>query len=360
MPKSSQSQQLADIIGQFESHKLDALLVSHLPNIRYLTGFTGSNALLLITSKRSTLFTDSRYTTQAANQYSGPMIIVHGPLYVRALQAAKGQRLQRIGLEGNHTTLNQYQAMQDKLWLGATLTAVPSLVEQLRMVKTEAEINAIRHSVKVNSQAYERACRRLKPHMTESQAAAELDYQMRRLGADASAFSTIVAAGPHAALPHAQPGIEPVGLNRLLLIDMGAACHGYMSDMTRMVCFGKPSRRMQFIHNAVLEAQQAALAAVKPGVTAHSVDRKARAVLAQHGLQEQFIHSTGHGLGLEIHELPRLGKGDRTELVAGMVITIEPGVYLTGELGVRIEDTVVVTESGCDILTPTSKELRVL
>jgi Xaa-Pro aminopeptidase len=183
---------------------------------------------------------------------------------------------------------------------------------------------------------------------------------MRRLGAEKPSFETIVASGARSALPHAHPTGARLKLGQLLLIDMGAFVDGYASDMTRMLFLGRPGARVKRLYRAVLEAQLAAIDAVRPGVTTSHVDRQARHVLKKFGLDRAFVHSTGHGLGLEIHELPRIGRKDKTLLAAGMAITIEPGAYLEGFGGVRIEDTVVVTAGGCEVLTPTSKELRVL
>jgi Xaa-Pro aminopeptidase len=202
--------------------------------------------------------------------------------------------------------------------------------------------------------------RRARPGVSEADLAAEFEYQMRLLGAQKTAFDTIVAAGTRTALPHAQPTANRLGNNQLLLVDVGASQDGYASDMTRMAFLGKPGAKVKRVYRAVLEAQVAALDAVRPGVHAEQVDRAARRVLRAVGLDKAFVHSTGHGLGLEIHEPPRIGRRDRTLLAPGMAITVEPGVYLEGFGGVRIEDTVVVTESGCRVLTPTSKELLLL
>jgi Xaa-Pro aminopeptidase len=227
-------------------------------------------------------------------------------------------------------------------------------------VKSPREVELIRGAVKINSEAYERALKRYKPGMLESELGAELDYQMRRLGAEYAAFDTIVASGAHSALPHAHPRAVEIEANALLLVDMGAQANGYASDMTRMALPGKPSRRAKQLYRAVLDAQLEAIGATRAGATAASVDQAARRVLKSAGLDSLFIHSTGHGLGLEIHEHPRIGKTEKSALQAGMVITIEPGVYVEGWGGIRIEDTVLVTDGGCEVLTPTAKELRVL
>jgi Xaa-Pro aminopeptidase len=196
--------------------------------------------------------------------------------------------------------------------------------------------------------------------MTENDAAAELEYRMRRLGAEGPAFETIVAAGARAALPHARPGPAKLEAGQPVLVDMGACLGGYMSDMTRMAHFGPPPRRFAELYGAVLEAQQAALEAVRAGVPARRVDAAARKALKGRGLDRYFTHSTGHGVGLEIHEGPRLGARSEEMLEAGMVVTVEPGIYLAGQAGIRIEDTVLVTQAGAEILTPVSKEIMVL
>jgi Xaa-Pro aminopeptidase len=224
------------------------------------------------------------------------------------------------------------------------------------MIKSETEIATIRESVRINSEAYERVLKRVRPGVRELDIAAEIEYQMKMLGAEKPSFDTIVAAGKRSALPHAHPGEYRLGANELLLIDMGASLHGYSSDMTRVAHLGRVPGRVQEMYRAVLEAQLAGIDAVRPGTTAGRVDAVTRNVLKRHKLDKAFVHSTGHGLGLEIHEMPRLGKKDPTPLQAGMAVTIEPGVYVEGVGGIRIEDTVLVTQTGCEILTPTSKE----
>ena len=214
--------------------------------------------------------------------------------------------------------------------------------------------------METNSAAFEQAVRHARAGMREADLAAELDYRMRRHGAEKPAFDTIVAAGERSALPHAQPTAARIGAGDLVVVDMGAMQDGYASDMTRMLYAGRPDGKVKRLYKAVLEAQQAALAAVRPGITAGHIDQAARRVLKAEKLDKLFVHSTGHGLGLEIHEPPRLGKKEKTRLQIGMTITIEPGVYLEGFGGIRIEDTVVVTRGGCEVLTPTGKELRVI
>jgi Xaa-Pro aminopeptidase len=346
----------------FKDLKIDALLVSALPNIRYVSGFTGDNAILLLTPDSQTLFTDPRYTIQASEQCTCPVkTITKGPLDLAAVELIKKKRWKRIGFESSRIIFDVYQRLKDALPMGVSLKPLSGVIEKLRMIKTPEEIARIRRSVLANSEAFAKTVKSLRPGVSEAAVAAELEFQMRRLGAERAAFETIVAAGPRSALPHAQPSRRSAtAINELLLIDMGSCLDGYMSDMTRMLFFGKPGNRVRSMYKAVLNAQLAAIDAVRPGVEARQVDQKARQVLNKEGLGKEFVHSTGHGLGLEIHEPPRLGKLDRTTLETGMVITIEPGAYIRDFGGIRIEDTVLVTRNGCEVLTPTPKELMLL
>jgi Xaa-Pro aminopeptidase len=344
----------------FKAEKIDALLVTGAANVRYLSGFTGSNGLLVVTPETATFFTDPRYAIQSGEEVSCTTVVVpRGGLMPAAVRLLRRKRIRRIGFERAHLSFEQYSALEDAL-TGARLTPIGPVIERQRMIKSEDEIAAIRKSVETNSKAFERAVKTLRPGVSEAEAAAELEYQMRRLGAEKAAFETIVAYGARTALPHAHPTAEKLTGDELVLIDMGATRDGYASDMTRMLHAGRPSPKIRKMYKAVLEAQLAGIDAVRAGVTAEYVDRAARRVLKERGLDRQFTHSTGHGLGLEIHEGPRLGKRDKTRLASGMAITIEPGAYIEGFGGIRIEDTVVVTGNGCEVLTPTPKELMTL
>jgi len=340
--------------------KLDALLVSGAPNVRYLTGFTGDNGNVLVTPEKAVLFTDPRFEIQAAQEVECQVRIAKGPLVMDVLAAIKRLRLKRIGYEPARMTCDAFESLKSRLPLHASLEPVNGWVEELRMVKSPGEIERIRRSVDTNSTAFEQAVRRVKPGMKESELAAELEYRMRRLGAEKPAFDTIVAGGARSALPHAQPTSARLENGHLVVVDMGALQDGYCSDMTRMLFLGAPGAKVKRTYRAVLEAQLAAIDAVRAGALTRNVDRAARQVLKGYGLDRAFVHSTGHGLGLEIHEPPRVGRKDKTRLRAGMAITIEPGVYLENFGGIRIEDTVLVTDTGCEILTPTSKDLRVV
>ena len=339
--------QFADLLREAQ---VEVLLVTNLVNIRYLTGFTGSNALLAVFPDRLVFWTDPRYKLQAAALK--PRVSTK-PLLVSAAKFFEKRHIQ-VGFEREQLRFDQYEVLKQ-----LALKPVSGFVERLRAIKTPEEIARIRQAVNTNSAAFESALKSVKPGMRESDLAGLIEYRMRRLGAEGSAFETIVAAGAHSALPHARPEGIRFTERQLVLVDMGCKQDGYTSDMSRMFHLGDPPRKTRQLYAAVLEAQLAAIDAVKPGVTGKIIDRAARDVLERHGLAEKFVHSTGHGLGLEIHEDPRIGKTGKAKMAAGMVITVEPGIYIEGWGGIRIEDTVVVTASGCEVLTPTPKELRI-
>jgi Xaa-Pro aminopeptidase len=344
----------------FKSERLDALLITGPANVRYLSGYTGSNALVLATPDSGVLFTDPRYAIQASREVSCKVkVIPRGGLLPAAIRFLGRLRMKRVGFEKAHLSYEQHELIIEQ-GPGLTLVPIGTAIERQRMIKSDEEIAAIRRSVDTNSKAFDRAVKKIRPGVTEIDVAAEIEYQMRRLGAEKPAFETIVASGERTALPHAQPTSKKLGTVELTLIDMGATRDGYASDMTRMLHLGRPSQKIVHMYNAVLQAQLAGLDAVRAGVTAERVDRAARQSLKRQSLDRAFTHSTGHGLGLEIHEAPRLGRRDKTPLEAGMAITIEPGAYIEGFGGMRIEDTVLVTQNGCEILTRTPKELITL
>ena len=348
------------VAAELESRKLDAMVVTSAANVRYLTGFTGSNGALLVLPDEALFFTDPRYAIQATHEVSCRSVVAKGPLLNAIAAAVARRRLLRLGFERAQVSYEGFESLRKHLPAAAGLEPVAGWIESLRMVKSESEMQLIRRSVAANSKAFERAVRRVRPGIRERDLAAEIEYQMRRHGAERPSFETIVAAGERSALPHASPTSASLQAGQLVLVDMGTFQDGYASDMTRMLFLGTPGAKVRQLYKAVLEAQLAAIDAVRPGVTSAHVDREARAVLRGHKLDKAFVHSTGHGLGLEIHEAPRIGKKDKTRLAAGMAITIEPGVYLKGFGGIRIEDTVLVTATGCEVTTPTSKDLRTI
>jgi Xaa-Pro aminopeptidase len=342
---------------------LSGLVVTHLPDLRYLSGFTGSSAALAITSRAARLFTDGRYTAQAAEEVQGAKVeIVSGSAAENAVQWLAAQPGVTVaGFDPAWTTvaeLARWKAALPSRLRRSFLTALPiSLVEQLRRVKDEDELSIIIEAAVLGCSLFEHILGVIRPGMREIEVAAELEHQARLLGAEAMSFETIVASGARSALPHGKASTAVLPRKGFLTLDFGVILKGYCSDMTRTVHLGKPGKRERDTYHSVLEAQQAGVAAVSSGVTCAEVDEAARSVLRRDGLAEAFTHSTGHGVGLEIHEQPRIGSGQTTRLSPGMVITIEPGVYLPGKFGIRIEDMVAVTATGGQVLTPAPKAL---
>jgi Xaa-Pro aminopeptidase len=337
--------------------QFDALLVSHLPNIRYLCGFTGSSGLLLIEEAGSVFFTDVRYDTQAHAEVKSAKVVVARQAVLNAaaerIAALRGRKA--IGIEAEHATVSERKRLNDLLPARLRLKNATALVERLRMVKDEEELALIRTAVRLGAKLFDRALEVIRPGVKESEVAAEMEYMARRAGAEEMSFSTIIASGTRSALPHGRASDQPIKPGGFVVCDFGVILAGYCSDQTRTVWVGSASQEARAAYEAVQEAQQAAIAAVRPGARASDVDGAARKVLRKRGLGRYFTHSTGHGVGLEIHEAPRVAAGQKDVLRPGMVITIEPGVYFPGKWGVRIEDMVAVTERGCDVLTPTSK-----
>ena len=338
----------------------DGMLITHLPNIRYLTGFTGSNAVVLVKAGRTWLFTDGRYIVQARQEVHGAKvrIVTKGSAMAAALQAAAGSSGRpRIGFEAEHLSAAAAQELIESVPSRLKLLPTCQLVEELRMVKDRQEVRLLQKAVDLGSSLMRVPLRRLRPGATEVEVAAALEYEARKSGAEGMSFDSIVAAGRRSAMPHGRASKNRIPAKGFVVLDFGVILAGYHSDMTRTVHVGRASRREKDTYAAVLEAQLAAIEMVKPGVEAGQVDEAARKVLQKFGLARYFTHSTGHGVGIEIHEPPRLGQGQKTLLKPGMVITIEPGVYIPGRFGIRIEDMVEVTERGCRVMTPTPKEL---
>jgi Xaa-Pro aminopeptidase len=349
----------------FEREHLDALVVTHLPNIRYLCGFTGTSGVLVVTGGKSVFFTDGRYTEQARAEVQGPRVVIarKPPLTAAAewlmenVRRLGSKKPRRVGIEGEHLTVAGRAQVAGLLRSGFRLRETRGLVEQARMVKDADEISLLRAAVTLGAGLFERALKVIRPGVRESEVAAEMEYFARRAGAAEMSFPTIIAAGKRSALPHGRASKAAIPSRGFVVCDFGVILAGYCSDRTRTVHVGRPSHGARGMYEAVRESQEAAIAAVKPGVAVGEVDRAARNVLQVRGLARRFTHSTGHGVGLEIHEAPRIAAGQTEVLRPGMVITIEPGVYVAGSGGVRIEDMVVVTERGCEVLKPTSKEL---
>ncbi len=345
--------------------RFDALLISHLPNIRYLCGFTGSAGFLLVNETGSVFFTDVRYDTQSRAEVKGAKVIIARKAVLNALAEWVGAHRKRkrgwtIGIEAEHLTVAEQKRLGDLLPSGVHLRSATTIVERMRMVKDEDEMGLIHAAVHLGATLFDRALEVLKPGVKETEVAAEMEYAARRSGAEEMSFPTIIASGARSALPHGRAADQAIAAGGFVVCDFGVILRGYCSDQTRTVWVGEASdavaKEARHAYESVKEAQLAAIAAVLPGIRIGEVDTAARKVLHKAGLGRYFTHSTGHGVGLEIHEAPRVAAGQRELLRPGMVITIEPGVYFPGKWGVRIEDMVVVTEAGCEVLTPSSKD----
>jgi Xaa-Pro aminopeptidase len=341
--------------------RFDALLISHLPNIRYLCGFTGSAGLLLVEEAGSVFFTDVRYDTQAHEEVKGAKVVIARKAVLPSLGEFLGARRKRargwtIGIEAEHFTIAEKKRLTQVRPSGVRLKDAPSVVERLRMVKDGEELNRIRTAVALGATLFDRAVEVLRPGVKETEIAAEMEFAARRGGAEEMSFPTIIASGARSALPHGRATDQPIRAGGFVVCDFGVILSGYCSDQTRTVWVGAVPKDARKAYEAVREAQQAAVDAVRPGIAVGEVDAAARKVLGQAGLGRYFTHSTGHGVGLEIHESPRVADGQREILQPGMVITVEPGVYFPGKWGVRIEDMVAVTVGGCEMMTPTSKD----
>ncbi|HET8667829.1 MAG TPA: Xaa-Pro peptidase family protein [Terriglobales bacterium] len=341
--------------------KVDALIVTHLPNIRYLCGFTGSAGVLVGTPRRWTFFTDGRYTQQAHEEVRGARVsIVKTPALTAAVRALGKRGAEHIGIEAEHMTMSMGAALKSMLDGGMRVRQTRGLVEAIRMVKETAEIERIRAAVNMGAGLLDAAVGSIRPGIAETHVAAEIEYAARKSGAEGMSFDTIVASGPRSALPHGRASEAAIPRNGFVVMDFGVILAGYCSDMTRTAHVGRVGAEVRRLYDTVREAQQAGIDAVRAGADIASVDRAARSVLTKARYGKYFTHSTGHGVGLEIHEAPRIARGVTGRLEAGMVITIEPGAYVSGKGGVRIEDMVLVTESGCEVLTPATKELMVV
>ncbi len=344
----------------FRKAGIDALLVTDYTNVTYLTGFTGDDSYLVVRGDGETIVSDPRYTTQLGEECPGVDLEIRPP--GRGIMQATARLLRRggihrLGIEADSMTVGFRDRLATRL-PKVTLTPVSGAVEKLRQVKDREEVALIRQAARQAEKGFEALRHTLRREMSEKQAADELEHQMRLFGAKEAAFPTIMAVGPRAALPHASPTEQPIGGDDFVLIDWGANGGLYRSDLTRVLVTAKISPKFERVYRVVLQAQLRAIAAVRPGAIAHEVDSVARKVIAKAGFGRRFRHGLGHGLGLQVHEGPRLAVNNPTVLRPGMVVTVEPGIYLPGWGGVRIEDDVLVTRNGCEVLTNLPKRLE--
>jgi Xaa-Pro aminopeptidase len=339
----------------------DALTITHLPNILYLSGFSGSNAVLLVLGDLVHLFTDGRYTIQAHEEAPQARVhIVRIPLAQACgefLRSRSPRKRWRVAFEAASLNVAEWERLKKAAGPRIEWKATTDLVEGVREVKTAEELDVMRCSAKLASEVIAEASEFVRAGVAELEVAAEIDYRLRRKGASGPSFETIVASGPRSALPHARPTEKRLQKNELVVLDLGAILRHYCSDLTRTFFLGRAPARIRQWYKAVEQAQEAAHDALRAGVTAGSVDRAARRLLNQHGLGSYFVHGTGHGLGIEIHERPRVGRSQKQEIRAGNVVTLEPGIYVEGVGGIRLEDEVAVHADRTEVLTTAPRGL---
>ena len=348
------------LIASLAETQADGMLVSNIKNVRYLTGFTGSAAYLFISPQHQVLASDARYSIQLEQECSGLEIDIRdvaSTLLDSSVRIVKSFGWKSVAVESARLSKADFDELQSRL-TDVQMIDTTQVVERLRMIKDKTEIAAIRKSVQVNQTAFQNAVNAASPEQTEREFSFVLEAEMRKLGARRFAFDPIVGVGPRAALPHGRPSDVKLGSASNFLVDWGANVDGYLSDLCRLVITGEPEPKFVEIYDIVLRAQVAAIAQIQPGIEARTVDAAARCVIEEAGFGEFFQHGSGHSFGLEIHEQPFLSPSSGVILTAGMVLTVEPGIYLPGIAGVRIEDDVLVTDSGCEVLSNLPKDLE--
>jgi Xaa-Pro aminopeptidase len=354
------SRRLQEVRKHLENSRLDAFLVSHLPHIRYLTGFSGSNALFIITPRNQHLFTDRRYRDQVKTETRGLQIhISKNGLYESAQQSRVLTGKQRIGIESHYLSVASLTSIK-KLFPRSSIVQKQSVVEDVAAVKDDFEIRSIKRAVTITDRVFQKVLHYLKPGVRELEIAAEISYWHMREGATGDAFEPIVASGPRGALPHGRASEKEIKRGELVTLDFGCIYNGYRSDLTRTVAVGRPTEKGVKIYGVVLEAQRRAIDAAHAGIKARKLDGLARSYIRRRGFGKYFSHSLGHGLGFEIHEQLRLSATSKDILNAGNVVTVEPGIYIPGFGGVRIEDDILIRQNDCEILNRATKELIIL
>jgi len=359
--KPNYNNRLVELRKRIHAAELDAMLITQPHNIFYLSGsnggYTGARIALIIDRVKSTLVIDKRYLDEALEEAHADEIRPWiRQSYEDVIDRIKEAEAKKVGFESHHVTIKQFERIK-KEFEGIQLVGVSGLVEPIREVKDEYEIKKIGEAAAIGDAAFEHIVRHIRPGMSELDIAIEIDFFMRKHGAEKSSFDTIVASGAHSSVPHATPSDKKVTVGDFVKLDFGAVIDGYHSDMTRTVVVGKASKNQKEIYNTVKKAQETSLNAVSAGKVSQDLDSIAREIIAEAGYGDNFVHSLGHGVGLNVHEAPTLAQGNESKLAANMVVTVEPGIYISGFGGVRIEDLVVVTQTGREVLTHSTKDL---
>ncbi|HYK75024.1 MAG TPA: Xaa-Pro peptidase family protein [Pseudoneobacillus sp.] len=350
---------LEKLRSSFEKLGIDGILVASTYNRRYLTNFTGSAGVVLISNDKALFITDFRYVEQATKQCQGFEVVQHtGTIIEEIATQAKKLGIKKLGFEQDHVTFSSYRAYEKAV--EGELVPVSGLVEKLRLIKTDSEIKILKEAADIADAAFKHILDFIQPGKTELEVSNELEFFMRKAGATSSSFDIIVASGYRSALPHGVASDKVIETGDFVTLDFGAYYKGFVSDITRTVAVGEPNAKLKDIYDIVLEAQLKGMAGIKPGMTGKQADALTRDYITEKGYGEYFGHSTGHGIGLEVHEGPALSSKSDIILEPGMVVTVEPGIYIPGLGGVRIEDDTLITENHNETLTHSTKELIIL
>ncbi|WP_246944577.1 M24 family metallopeptidase [Bacillus pinisoli] len=350
---------LEKLRNQFQEHDIDGVLVTSGYNRRYLTGFTGTAGVAIISHDKAVFITDFRYVEQAANQVEGFEVVQHKAAILDEIaNQVEVLGIKRLGFEEDHVTFSTYKSYQSAV--KSELVPLSGVIEKLRLIKTDSEIKILKEATEIADAAFEHILKVIRPGKTEIEISNELEFFMRNQGAASSSFDIIVASGYRSALPHGVASEKVIESGEFVTLDFGAYYKGYCSDITRTVAVGQPSDELKNIYDVVLEAQLRGMAGIKPGLTGKEADALTRDYISEKGYGEYFGHSTGHGIGLEVHEGPGLSFKSDMKLEPGMVVTVEPGIYVPNLGGVRIEDDTVITNDGNQSLSFSTKELIIL
>lgn len=350
---------ITNIQKQLHNYGIDGLLITKKENRQYATNFTGSAGVVLIAAHKAIFITDFRYVDQAKTEIKAAEIIMHkGNLEEEVANQVSKLNIQKLGIEDNNMTLQQFKKLQK--YIHTEMVPVCEIIEDIRLIKDTSEIETMKIAATIADEAFHHIVTFLKPGISETDVRDELEFFMRKKGATSSSFQIIVASGVRSSLPHGVASTKIIERGDIVTLDFGALYDGYCSDITRTVAIGEPSEEFQKIYNVVREALKRGTEAIKPGETAKSIDDITRNYITEHGYGQYFGHSTGHGLGLEIHEPLRLSQESKATLEEGMVVTVEPGIYIPNWGGCRIEDDIVITKDGYDVITKSNRELIVI
>ncbi|MDA1567606.1 Xaa-Pro peptidase family protein [Bacillus cereus] len=350
---------ITNIQKQLHNYGIDGLLITKKENRQYATNFTGSAGVVLIAAHKAIFITDFRYVDQAKTEIKAAEIIMHkGNLEEEVANQVSKLNIQKLGIEDNNMTLQQFKKLQK--YIHTEMVPVCEIIEDIRLIKDTSEIETMKIAATIADEAFHHIVTFLKPGISETDVRDELEFFMRKKGATSSSFQIIVASGVRSSLPHGVASNKIIERGDIVTLDFGALYDGYCSDITRTVAIGGPSEEFQKIYNVVREALKRGTEAIKPGETAKSIDDITRNYITEHGYGQYFGHSTGHGLGLEIHEPLRLSQESKATLQEGMVVTVEPGIYIPNWGGCRIEDDIVITKDGYDVITKSNRELIII